>query len=91
MTYIFSGLKQRLADGEHVVCGEGFCFELERRGYLNLGHYIPLAVLDDPDVVRMMHKEFAHAGSNVVEACTVSSSLDIMFVSSGITKMGWQM
>jgi len=64
------GFKQRLADGEYVIIGEGFVYELERRGYLNLGHYIPLAVLDDPDVVRMMHKEFSHAGSDVVEACT---------------------
>ena len=54
-----------------MICGEGFCFELERRGYMNIGHYIPLAVLDDPDVVRMLNKEFAHAGSDVVEAITV--------------------
>merc|ERR1711976_275344 len=44
--------------------------ELEKRGYLSLGVYTPTVVLDKPEVVRMLHEEWVHAGSDVVQACT---------------------
>ena len=56
-----SGLEQRLADG--VVLGaEGYVFELERRGYIKAGPYVPEVVLDFPDAVRELHREFLRAG-----------------------------
>ena len=63
------GLMERLADGP-VICAEGYLFELERRGYLQAGAFVPEAVLDHPDEVRQLHREFVHAGSDVVEAFT---------------------
>ncbi len=63
------GLLERLAEGP-VICAEGYLFELERRGYLQAGAFVPEAVLDHPDVVRQLHREFVHAGSDVVEAFT---------------------
>ncbi|MFQ5973737.1 MAG: homocysteine S-methyltransferase family protein [Alphaproteobacteria bacterium] len=63
------GLLERLAEGP-VVCAEGYLFELERRGYLQAGAYVPEAVLDHPDVVRQLHREFVRAGSDIVEAFT---------------------
>ena len=63
------GLLERLAAGP-VICAEGYLFELERRGYLQAGPYVPEVVLEHPDAVRQLHKEFVHAGSDVVEAFT---------------------
>jgi betaine-homocysteine S-methyltransferase len=62
-------LHDRLAQGP-VLCAEGYLFELERRGYLQAGAYVPEVVLEHPDVVAELHREFVHAGSDVVEAFT---------------------
>src|SRR5215813_11528670 len=53
-----------------VVCAEGYLFECERRGYLQAGAFVPEVVLDHPGVVEELHREFVHAGSDVVEAFT---------------------
>lgn len=67
-----TGLKERLKDGGTVVVAEGYVWEIERRGYLKFGHFLPDVVLDKPTVVKQLHEEFAHAGSDVIEAFTVS-------------------
>jgi betaine-homocysteine S-methyltransferase len=53
-----------------VVCAEGYLFECERRGYLQAGAFVPEVVLEHPEVVRQLHREFVHAGSDVVLAFT---------------------
>ena len=63
------GLLERLAAGP-VICAEGYLFELERRGYLQAGAFVPVVVLEHPDLVAQLHREFVHAGSDVVEAFT---------------------
>src|SRR4051812_10143429 len=62
-------LLERLARGP-VICAEGYLFELERRGYLQAGGFVPEVVLEHPDKVAELHREFVHAGSDVVEAFT---------------------
>jgi len=62
-------LLELLAHGP-VVCAEGYLFECERRGYLQAGAFVPEVVLDHPEVIEELHREFVHAGSNVVEAFT---------------------
>ncbi len=64
-----AGLLERLDHGP-VVCAEGYLFEFERRGYLQAGAYVPEIVLERPDLVRVLHEEFVHAGSDVVLAFT---------------------
>ncbi|XP_076466823.1 betaine--homocysteine S-methyltransferase 1-like [Babylonia areolata] len=64
------GLRERLRDGESIVCAEGYLIELERRGYVSSGPFIPEVVLDYPEHVTSLHQEFVHAGSDVVEAFT---------------------
>src|SRR5579864_3080127 len=64
-----AGLLERLAQGP-VICAEGYLFECERRGYLQAGAFVPEVVLDHPEVVVGLHREFVHAGSDVVEAFT---------------------
>jgi len=63
------GLMERLKTGP-VICAEGYLFELERRGYLQAGAFVPEAVLENPGLVEQLHREFAHAGSDVIEAFT---------------------
>jgi betaine-homocysteine S-methyltransferase len=62
-------LLERLAEGP-VICAEGYLFEFERRGYLQAGAFVPEVVLDHPELVAQLHREFVHAGSDVVEAFT---------------------
>ncbi len=62
-------LRAKLAEGP-VLCAEGYLFELERRGYLQAGAFVPEVVLDHPEVVAGLHRELVHAGSDVVEAFT---------------------
>ena len=62
-------LLQRLEAGP-VICAEGYLFELERRGYLQAGAFVPEVVLEHPEVVTQLHRDFVHAGSDVVEALT---------------------
>jgi len=63
------GLLERLAAGP-VICAEGYLFEFERRGFLQAGAFVPEIVLERPDLVESLHREFVHAGSDVVEAFT---------------------
>jgi len=63
------GLLERLKAGP-VICAEGYLFELERRGYLQAGAYVPEVVLDFPEQVENLHRDFLRAGSDVIEAFT---------------------
>lgn len=62
-------LLARLRDGA-VVCAEGYVFELERRGYLQAGAFVPEVLFEHPEVVEQLHMDFVHAGSDVTEALT---------------------
>jgi len=63
------GLMKRLAAGA-VVCAEGYVFELERRGYLQAGAFVPTVLQEHPEVVEQLHMDFVHAGSDVTQALT---------------------
>jgi len=64
-----AGIVERLTSGT-VLGAEGYVFELERRGYIKAGPYVPEVVLDFPDAVRQLHREFLRAGSDVMVALT---------------------
>ena len=64
-----AGLMERLAR-DCVICAEGYVFELERRGYLQAGAFVPEVLVEHPEVVERLHRDFVHAGSDVVQACT---------------------
>jgi len=63
------GLEARLKEGI-VLCGEGYLFELEKRGYVQVGPFVPLVVLEQPHVVKQLHREYVACGSDIVEAFT---------------------
>ena len=62
-------LLARLQKGA-VICAEGYVFELERRGYLQAGAFVPEVLFDHPEVVEQLHLDFVHAGSDVTQALT---------------------
>jgi betaine-homocysteine S-methyltransferase len=72
-------LVDRLNKGP-VICAEGFLFEIERRGYMASGEFVPMVSLDHPEVLENLHKEFQHAGSDVVEAFTYNGHREKMRV-----------
>lgn len=69
MAKMANALHDRLQRGQ-IICGEGYLFELERRGYVQAGPFVPEVVLDGPEVVEQLHRELVRAGSDVVEAFT---------------------
>ena len=61
------GILERLAEG--VVFGDGgYVLELEKRGYVIAGPFTPEVVLDHPEAVKQMHREFIRSGSEVIQA-----------------------
>ena len=69
MTRTTKSLHDRLAEG--IVFGaEGYVFELERRGHIKAGPYVPEVILDEPEAVTRLHREFLNAGSDVMVALT---------------------
>ena len=62
-------LVERLNQGP-VLCAEGYLFAMERRGYLQAGAFVPEVVLENPEVVSQLHREFIRAGSDIVQAFT---------------------
>ena len=73
------GLLERLQSGESLVVAEGYLFEFERRGYLKAGTFVPEVVLEYPELVRALHEEYVHAGSDVVLAFTVRHNSSLQF------------
>ncbi len=60
------GILERLAD--EIVLGDGgYIVELERRGYVIAGAFTPELSLTHPDAIRQMHREFLHAGAEVLQ------------------------
>ena len=59
----------RLNEGP-VLCAEGYLFAMERRGYLSAGGFVPTVVLEHPEVLSQLHREFIRAGSDIVQAFT---------------------
>ena len=65
-------------DTDGVVCAEGYLFEMERRGYLTAGEYVPEVALEHPEVLANLHRDFQHAGSDVIQAFTYNAHREKM-------------
>ena len=73
------GLLKRLDSGP-VICAEGFLFEIERRGYMTSGEFVPMVSLDHPEVLENLHRDYQHAGSDIVQAFTYNGHREKMRV-----------
>lgn len=68
-------LLDRLRDG--IVIGDGsFAFTLEKRCYVKAGPWTPECVVEHPEAVLQLHREYARAGADVVQAFTFYASED---------------
>ena len=72
-------LIERLNEGP-VICAEGFLFEIERRGYMCSGQFVPMVSLEHPEALENLHKDFQHAGSDIVQAFTYNGHREKMRV-----------
>ena len=72
-------LIERLNSGP-VICAEGFLFEIERRGYIASGQFIPMVSLEHPEALENLHSDFQHAGSDIVQAFTYNGHREKMRV-----------
>jgi betaine-homocysteine S-methyltransferase len=70
-------LTKRLAE-DGIVCAEGYLFEMERRGYLTSGEFVPEVALENPEALKTLHRDFQHAGSDVIEAFTYNAHREKM-------------
>ena len=62
-------LIHRLNEGP-ILCAEGYLFAMERRGYLSAGAFVPEVVLEHPEVLIQLHREFIRSGTDIVQAFT---------------------
>ena len=65
------GLVERLTAGETILCAEGYLLALARKGYIAHGVWVPEFILEQPEVLRNVHYEFIHAGTDVTKAFQV--------------------
>ena len=72
-------LIERLDKGP-VICAEGFLFEIERRGYMSSGEFVPMVALEHPEALENLHRDFQHAGSDIVQAFTYNGHREKMRV-----------
>src|SRR5438876_10732632 len=69
------GILERLAKG--VVLGDGgYLLELEKRGYVQAGPFTPEVVIEHPDALAQLHREFLRAGVDVLQTMTFYASDD---------------
>ena len=72
-------LKDRLDKGP-VICAEGFLFEIEKRCYMYSGEFVPMVSLENPEALLNLHRDFQHAGSDIVQAFTYNGHREKMRV-----------
>ena len=66
---------ERLSEG--VVLGDGgYLLELERRGYVQAGPFVPEVSLTRPEALAELHREFVRAGAEVLQTLTFYASED---------------
>jgi betaine-homocysteine S-methyltransferase len=69
------GILERLADGP-VLGDGGYLLELEKRGYVQAGPFTPEVVIEHPDALAQLHREFLRAGAEVLQTMTFYASDD---------------
>ncbi|MGH2734739.1 MAG: homocysteine S-methyltransferase family protein [Actinomycetota bacterium] len=69
------GILERLAEGP-VLGDGGYLLELEKRGYVQAGPFTPEVVIEHPDVLAGLHREFLRAGADVLQTMTFYASDD---------------
>ncbi|MEO8293472.1 MAG: homocysteine S-methyltransferase family protein [Actinomycetota bacterium] len=69
------GILERLAEGP-VLGDGGYLLEMEKRGYVQAGPFTPEVVIEHPDALAQLHREFLRAGVDVLQTMTFYASDD---------------
>ena len=69
------GILERLAEGP-VLGDGGYLLELEKRGYVQAGPFTPEVVVEHPEALTQLHREFLRAGAEVLQTMTFYASDD---------------
>jgi len=69
------GILERLSEGP-VLGDGGYLLELEKRGYVQAGPFTPEVVIEHPDALAQLHREFLRAGAEVLQTMTFYASDD---------------
>ena len=69
---------ERLTQPEPLVLSGGYLFEVERRGYLTAGEFVPKVALEHPEVLLQVTKDFLRAGSDIALAFTYNGHREKM-------------
>jgi betaine-homocysteine S-methyltransferase len=69
------GILERLAEGP-VLGDGGYLLELEKRGYVQAGPFTPEVVVEHPEALVQLHREFLRAGAEVLQTMTFYASDD---------------
>jgi betaine-homocysteine S-methyltransferase len=70
-----NGILERIAAGP-VLGDGGYLLELEKRGYVQAGPFTPEVVIEHPEALEQLHREFLRAGAEVLQTMTFSASDD---------------
>ncbi len=70
-----TGIMERLAAGP-VLGDGGYLLELEKRGYVQAGPFTPEVVIEHPEALVQLHREFLRAGAEVLQTMTFYASDD---------------
>ncbi len=70
-----NGILERLAEGP-VLGDGGYLLELEKRGYVQAGPFTPEVVIEHPEALAQLHREFLRAGAEVLQTMTFYASDD---------------
>ncbi|KAK3732827.1 hypothetical protein QZH41_017728, partial [Actinostola sp. cb2023] len=70
------GIIERLDAGEVIIGDGGFSYGLEKRGYVKAGQWTPECVVENPEAVLQLHRDFLRAGADVMQAFTFSMQDD---------------
>ena len=60
-------LLSHLRSGGAVIGDGSFIFTLERRGFVKAGPFTPEVVVEHPEAVRQLSREFIRAGAMVIQ------------------------
>jgi len=69
------GILERLTDGP-VLGDGGYLLEMEKRGYVQAGPFTPEVVIEHPDALAELHREFLRSGVDVLQTMTFYASDD---------------
>jgi len=69
---------ERLQAPDPIILSGGYLFEVERRGYLTAGEFVPKVALDHPEVLKQVTTDFLRAGSDIALAFTYNGHREKM-------------